>query len=536
MAGLINVDLSVTGRLTADEGKLLVMSEHFDQFIVDWEQKHPSIWRDRIGKGVFPLYNGTSQKTNVFRGTLGPQAGIADWEAIAVSKKASGANPGIEYCSYKPQTYTWAYESFDFTGYRSSWRSPSFCVNDLKFIDKAKEQLGMIIRAGSQVTDASKETFNREMYVKQAVDSGKAVILAEGGMDYIDSTSVRFSYNPATEDANGDTYITFPVAMLPKISTLNWTFLDYIRAYMSDQCPDAAQGSESGMPLFGLMLDLLDFERFVLNDDDIREDVRFMEPRKLITGFNMGFKIYRGFILMHDSRQMRYVVQSNDGTTVTAVRVLPRRATKVGTVGYIPESNPGYIQAELALGVIFIADVVQILVPPTVNNMGSGMVFGPAPDYNGSWTWLNIADEQTNPLNEIGYFFARFEYYVKPLQWANEATVFLYRRCPQALKTGCEVEDRDDVGVGAVAMSTIPVAADIDTTNRTVTLTLAKKLDGGIGTAVTINTDDGDDLAANIFEDHNAPTYTFGWATGASNAPSAITELNDPAIVTVTVA
>jgi len=533
--GLINVDTSINSRLTPDEGKLVVMAEHFDKFIVDWEMSHPSVFRDRIPKGTFPLYQGTSQKTNIFRGTLGPQQGLNTWTGIAPSQKPVGNAVGKDLCSYNPHTYTWSYETIDFVGYRDSWRSPVFCVNDLKFTDMAKEQLGFIIRAGSQVTDAVKETFNRETYVKQAVDSGKGVMLVEGGMDYIDSSTVRFTYDPFTVDADGNTYVTFASALLPKLSTLNWTFLDYIRQYMADQCPEAATGMDSGMPVFGLMIDLLDFERMVYKDSDLREDFRYAKPQQLISGFNMGFKVYRGYALMHDARQMRFRVTAVGATNTTATRVVPRKATRTGTIGYIPETNSEYIKAEIGMGILFMSEVVTILVPPTVNNLGSGMVFGPAPDFNGAWTWLNIQDAETNPLREIGYFFARFEYFVKPLRWATEATVFLYRRCPQAIKTGCQAEAESSAAASSL-MSDTPTAADFDGTNLTVTLRLQKKLTAGAGAKVNITRDNSTVFEAYITEDSDAPTYTFAWVTGVTNAPSAITDMNDPDIVTVAVA
>lgn len=532
----INVSLGVNGRLTADEGKLLQMAEHFDKFLVNWEMTHPNVWRDRIVKGAFNLFNGTSQKTNVFRGTLGPQQGLNTWNRIAVSSKPAGASPGVDACQYNPQTYNWAFESFDFTGYNTSWRSPAFCVNDLKYVDYAKEQLGMIIHAGSMVTDATKETFNRETYVKMAVDAGKGVVLAEGAMGYVDTAAVRFSYDPFTVDADGDTYVEFAASMLPRLSALNWTFLDQIRAYMSDQCPDAAQSSEGGMPVFGLMIDYLDFERFVMSDAALREDFRMAIPQRLIKGFNMDFRVYRGFALFHDVRQMRFSPSTiTAGGNIRCKRVVPRRATRAGTIGYIPEANPDYITAEIGMGVIFLAEALQILVPPTINNLGAGMTFGPAPDFNGSWSWLNIADPYENPLREKGYFFARFEYWVKPLRYASEATVFLYRRCPQAISSGCAVEAQ----AAAKTSSFIAVAtaeADFSSTLRTVTLTLASVITAGAGDRVNITKDDGNAFPAYVIEDHAAPIYTFAWENGATNAPSAYTDMNDPAITKVTVA
>lgn len=503
----VNQDLS--NRLVPSDGKLIQMAEHFDQFIMAHELANPSVWRDRLPKGVYELFNGTSQKTNIFRGTLGPQQGLSDWQSIEPSRKPAGGDPGSDYCAYNPQTYTWGIETITFSGLRTSWRSPVFCVNDLKFVDQAKTQLGLIIAAGSRVVDDVKEVFNREQYVKAAVDAGKAIVFVDGGINYIDDASTHFSYDPFVKNANGDTYLTFASALLPKVSALNWTLLDAIRVYLADQAPDAAVGTDSGMPVYGLMIDLMDFERMVYKDNDLREDFRFARAQTLISGFNMGFKVYRGFALVHDPRQMRFKIVSDNGTIVTATRVVPRRAIKAGTVGFIPETNPDYISAELAIGVIFMNDVIQVLVPPTVNNMGSGMVFGPAPGFNGEWTWINEYDREYNPLKEVGYFFARFEYFVKPLIYSNVATVFLYRRCPQVLSSGCQLESRTDTASTNVGVAVDAKAADVNATNKSITLTLVSKLSAGVGGSVTVTDDDGGSGTGHIADASAAPTYTI---------------------------
>lgn len=529
-------DYNLQSRLIPQDATLVRMAEHFDQFLLDWQMRHPMVWRDRIPIGQFPLYSGYSQKSYVFRGTLGPQAGLSDWAQVEPSRKASGTDNGFDRCTYTPQTYTWAYDQIDFSGLTTSWRSPVFCVNDLKYLDKAQQQLGMIVKAGAEITDQVKETFNRESYLKQAADNNKFTILAEGnGVDFIDNTTFRVTYNPFTKDSDGDTYITMNATAFAAISTLNFTMMDMIRQYLGDQCPDAAMSNEGGMPVFGAMLDILDFEKFVLVDASLREDFRNAIPARLIEGFNMGFRTYRGWMLIHDQRQARFTVKSTSTTTIVAKRVLPRRATRPGVVGLVPECNPAYLTAELGTLIVFLNNVIQILVPAPVDSLGTGMTFGPAPDFNGQWAWLNILDPDSNPLGENGYFFSRYEYYVKALEYAQNAMVFLYRRCPQVIRTGCMIEEQTEAKTGAIAMSVAPTAAGFSATNRTVTLTLADIMAARVGDTVSIKKDDSNSFTAYVAADHAAPTYTFAWLSGATNAPAAFSDMNDTAIVTVTV-
>jgi len=328
--------------------------------------------------------------------------------------------------------------------------------------------------------------------------------------------------------------MTFKAAILDKLSSLNFSQLDLVHQYLDDQCPDAALSNEGGLGVYGLMIDVRDFEKFVLEDDELREDFRRAIPMRLIEGFNMSFKVYRGWAIMHDARQPRWDITSSDGTDVTCTRVNPRRATKAGIIGSIPESNPSYVMAGLGAATVFMKNVIQILVPSALTSLGSGMSFGPAPDFNGSWKWVNILDEDTNPLGENGYFFSRYEYFCKQLEYAQDVHVIVYRRCMQSKKTGCSVE-KDSDAADTAALATAPAAGDFSSTNRTVVLNLAKKLTAGVGDKVTITTDDGDLLTAYIAADNAAPKYTFMWASGAANAPSAVTELDGVTTTSVTV-
>lgn len=527
------VSTDLADRLIAGDGLMVAAAENFDNFVQAWMMQHPSVMRDRIPKGKFPNFKGMSQKSNIFRGTLGPQSGLTEWSRIEQSRKETDAARGLDACTYNPQTYTWAYDSIDFTGVQTSWRSPAICAGDMQYLTEAIQQLGMIISAGSQVTDATMETFNREQYMFRAAESGRFIVLAEGvGLDYIDSTAARVTYNPYTSSN-----LTITRAIFEKISTLNFDILDLVHQYLSDQCPDSATSMDSGMPIFMLMLDLRDFEKQVLNTPELREDFRRAIPMRLIEGFNMGFKTYRGWAVTHDPRQARYAFSNFTGDNVTLARVNPRRATRAGIIGSIPESNPAYVTAEFGTAIVFLKDTLQLLVPAPINSLGSGMTFGPQPDFNGTWTWLNIADQLENPLNEKGYFFSRFRYFVKPLRYAQEITVLLYRRCVAALKKECPVVERsyqaDDSASIAVAAVSADVTAESGQTGGTAIVKLAKPLSAGVGDRVTIawTTGGAGSAAAWIVEDSDAPTYKLAWDHGTTGP--AYTALDTAATVTV---
>lgn len=527
--------------------KMLTLAEHWDEFIQEATLANPNVWHDRIPRGNYELFSGLTQKSNIYRGGLPVQAGLSTWKAIGMSRKPGPGDQGFDNCAPgTPHTYTYAWETVQYSGYQDEWQSEPYCLNDMKFIDYAREQIALIIRTGVEYGVSILENWNRELYVWQAALANRTMIFMEGALQFEDSAAYRFSYDPfaTTIDEDGATvpYIKIPVGA--ELSTLNWTFLDYLRQSLADRAGKAAVARDSGMPVFGLMIDIMDFERMVRADSALYEDFRWAKTSELITGYNFGMKQYRGFALIHDPRQMRFrFMKIGAGTNSTddqsgyviCTRVLPLRAGRAVTIGNVPEPNPKYYRAEVGIGVIFMNDVIVNLFVPSISDLGSGLKFGPAPGLTGEWKWINIPSPTTNMLGETGFFYGRFQIFPKPLLFSSDTTVFAYRRCPQAWKTVCGADVLDTVTTGAVSVAADAVTGDFSSTRRTIALTLANGINAGIGQAVTIKKADSNSFAAKVADAALAPTYTFVWASGASNAPTAYSDFTS-AVSTVTVA
>lgn len=509
--------------------KMLSLAEHWDQFIMERQLKNPNVYYDRIPRGAYELFSGLTQKSNIYRGGLPVQAGLSTWRKIGLSRKPAGGDPGFDNCAPgTPHTYSYAWETIQYEGYTDEWQSEPVCLEDLKFVDYARDQLALIVRSGVDYGVSILENWNREMYAWFAQNAGRCVVLAEGAIQFEDDATYTFDYDPfaVTTDADGDSVPYIKIDSDLKVSTLNWSLLDYLRVTMADRAGEAALARDSGMPVFGLMLDLMDFERFVLDEPKLREDFRYAKPQQLIDGYDFGMKVYRGLSLIHDPRQMRFRFHkvgagsnSTDDETGKTIytRVLPLRAGRAVTIGNIPEPNPAYYRAEIGIGVIFMNEVYQNLFVPSIDNLGSGMTFGPAPGLTGEWKWINIPDPATNMLGNTGFFYGRIQVYPKPLLFSSETTIFAYRRCPQSLRTECAIQTGKSTS--AVALSANAVAADFDLTNRRVTVTLAEAIDVGINDAVTV-THGGGACAMVVASDALAPKYVLSWASGASNAPT----------------
>lgn len=513
------------------------MAEHWDNFLMDYTMSNPNIWHDRILRGAFPLFHGTEQKTNIFRGGIGQQSGLNTWSQLGTSNKTTG----FDNCAPKtPQRYSVAVETIQYRGYGDAWQSDPLCINDLKFQDYAKEQVALNVRVGVEFGVSMLENFNREQYVLQALQSDRGMIMASGALEFEDNADYRFDYDPfstvADVDGNQAVYVTYNPTV--EISTLNWDFIDYIRYSLSERAADAAIAKIGGMAVFGLMIDVIDFEKMVKADEELRKDWREAKPQTLIDGYSMGVTYFRGMGIMHDPRQMRFRIKGVDAVSgkMVATRVNPRRLGRALTIGQMPEPSPDYFRAELAIGVVFMNDVYMNQFVSSLDTIGSGTTFGPAPGLTGTWKWINIPDPVSNLLGESGFFYGRFQIYPKPLIHANDCTVFLYRRCVSALRTKCAIQSHDDVVAAATAIPTAvaAAAADVDVPNRRVTLTLTGLLAAGLGDPVTVKVghDSGADVAMRILSDSLAPQYVFGWVNAATNSELIVDQTDFPVTTT----
>ena len=523
------VDQSVNGRLLQTDNKLYRYATHMADLIKDGQLKRPNAWRDLANHGTYEPFNGESQSTLIFRGTLGEQVGLHNWYKTEASRRGTDAGiTSVDACTYKPLTYDWAMESMDYTGFTRSWKSPVVCVRDFYTADKAKEQLGMILKAGSAVVDDTRINFAREIYGHFASLAGHCVVMTDGFSDFIDNADCRFTFDPFQPDTDnsGDQVIMFKASLLGRVSALNWSYLDYCKQWLTDMASNGAVANASGQSVFMAMMDVAEFERYVYNDANLREDFRYASPQKLIDGFDMGMKVYRGIALSHDPQQPRFDLKkikpagtSPVTTSDMAVlkRVAPRRHGRAGAIGKIPETNPDYLNAEFGTIIFYLKDVYTILVPKVMTSLGSGTSFGGGPNFNGDWKWICNKGPDTNILGDIGYFFARFEYHPRPEDNATNAIVLLYRRCPGTMVTACErdtnatVEIDEAVTVSSiVGVSLAGVAETALNLADTFLVTMPKPIEVGVGTPVTLTdhtTGVGHTISGYISSTVAAPAY-----------------------------
>lgn len=480
--------------------RMMKLAEVFDPFIQASLIAHPRYWYNAIPRGAFPNFNGYIHETRVYRGGLQHYAGLSQWEDI--NPVASATNNPCVRGSYTTPGYAW--ERFEWSGKRAYWGSDPICVDSLKYTQSAQLQLSWILQTAADYGISLQEVWNRDFLIQTATtDANRGYIMSKTYDGTVQAP--RFYYDPFVKFGAGGvaaaTGITKPFIVFKadtEVEPLNFDVLDFLHSDLEVSCPTGAVGSDGGSPMFSLPLSKFDFERYIKGNDYELANWREARANDLIIGVT-NVKSHRGWALPFDGNQLRFKIKkvvSNynsetyggvgealDGETVIIAEFVPPRIP--GRVGedsqQIPEWNPDYEAAELAVSPIHLNKVFTNLMGSDVTTLGSGTFFGPQPGLNGNWKWRNIITPDTNPDGKIGNFAGAYEIFPRPEPHVVFSTAFLYRRCTQSIRSRCPIDNPDvnpDTATGTSADALAYAAAGADVTAQTfmVDAALAKTL------------------------------------------------------------
>ena len=533
---LVNVEMiNSTYANNAGYNQLMMeVAQHFDPMIQISTMTHPRWWHDRIPRTSYKLFDGASHETTIFRGGLYTYAGLKRWQSIAStpygvggSGVTGGPEGAVDPCAPLPfETVKYGWERLSWTGKRTAWGSDPICLDMFKYFTQATQQLAWILSVGSEEGIEIQEVWNRDMFIYQSVSFGRSFVMNDTFSGQ--NTSAKYWYNPfADPDAitepsirkavGGKAYLLTPVDTPP--TPLNFDVLDQVRESLKVRCPRAAVSNAGGDPIFALTVSHDDVERYIRGNEEERKYWIEADPKALIKGYDFAASTFRRWVITNDNNQIRFkivgVMEVGDGDegskntaaallgdpTATRARVpagqyyvavavdpIIASPTRIGVNGSpIPEDNPEYYKAELAIGCVFMNHVFTNQFVPDVTTLGSGTHFGPVTGLNGKWGWMNIVDRETNPLGNVGNFYGRFEIFPKPETHVVHTTSFLYRRCMTALPSVCPVDNTKLFNPSATSTT---LAEDAVCSFGTAEFVLADPLKGaGIGTKLTVGSD-----------------------------------------------
>jgi hypothetical protein len=499
--------------------------EFLDNTIQERQTRIITPWRTLIPRGVYTLGEGLVKKSKRYFPGHGDWHGMAKWRPIQVSRVGAGNDPGVNACATQPYLLHDGAETVSYTGLKTERKTDPICINDVKWLWEFKQQLTLKMGFLADVAIDVWANYSREQYIKMAVDAGNAFVLAGGN-----PRQYTFDYDPFSEDADGDSIITIDRGI--PVSALDWNPMRFFSRYLGAQASQAALGTgPSGRPQFGLVMDRDDFDQMIEDDPALREDFRYQSPDILISNYGT-VQSFKNFSLMDDQTAPRFRVKSITSTKLTLKRIDPLVDSAATDYGYRTDMNPEYLEAEYAMGIILMKDVFKIEIPPSGPSApGGGTYFGATPGLNGQFAWINIPDRKENYLGEIGEYFARFEAFAKPLAYADDAIVFIYKRCPAIISKACVVPDTAAATATLVHIASATAFAYVAGSSILADITLAQVIPVEAGDEVTVTDDNAATSTAIVAESSNAPSYRLVWVAGARPTEA---NMNDVAVAGVT--
>lgn len=499
---------------------MMELAQNFDPMIQQSVMAQPRWWHDRIARSAYTLFNGATHETRIYRGGLMKYAGLSQWVDIDPRPYNGGGDPkkANDPCAALPyETYKYGWESLSWSGKKAAWGSDPICLDMFKFFNQATQQLAWILSTGAEYGIQMQEVWNRDMFIYQSVSFGRSYIMTS---KYDGPASPRYYYDPfikfdATKGTESQGHMAaetigraaafIVIDASVEIEPLNFDVLDQVRESLKIRCPKAAVSNNGGEPMFALAVSHDDVERYIRGNEEERKYWIEANPQALIQHYGFAPSTFRRWMITNDGNQLRFKItdriESYDPTPygevakelegkpvyiAVAVDPLIASETRIGIDGSpIPEDNPEYYKAELAIAPVFMNQVFTNQFVPAVTSLGSGTKFGPVAGLNGNWGWLNIRDRETNPLGNIGNFYGQFEIVPKPETHVVHTTSFLYRRCTSALPSICPSQNIH-VNTTGTKTSKVAVAAKIPANQTTVTVVFEDQLLAEIGDIVKI--------------------------------------------------
>jgi hypothetical protein len=195
-----------------------------------------------------------------------------------------------------------------------------------------------------------------------------------------------------------------------------------------------AYAQANGVPLITAIMSMEQSRAVIRQDASVRQDFRFAEMGKgsaatLMKSWGID-KAYAGFMHVIDNRMPRWTLSGGVWTQVPYY--INGSASTIGTPAIV---NPAYYNAPYEDVYLWHPQVVKRLVPKPIGSVGADTT-GEAINWNGSIVWRNILNEDTNPLGNIGRWYAPLMAAYEPIK-VDFGYVVRVLRCTQIPTNGC---------------------------------------------------------------------------------------------------
>lgn len=330
-----------------------------------------SAWNRLIKQEAFQEGKGTGISKIVWQRTVIPNVTSSAWTPL-------GLNTGTgSTCNPTPQLLEYAQTIRSYNLAQAEVRTPTLCINDIRFGYDFKNQLQQMFGILGENTKYFWENRYRDEYLR-VLDHK---IVAAPGLP--ESTSAFPAVAPANVKALDD-------GMLKKI---------YGRL-MRDSGGLGAYSMVRGAPQFAAIMSPEASDYIVKQNYEIRQDFRYSSQVEELLGPLGAIESFGGFHHIKDWQAPRYVFSGGQ-----YVRV-PFYVDSATTYGEQSIVNPAYENAPFEVTIIFNPEVYTSRVVAPLTNPGGNTRFN-AVNYRGVFDWINYPNE-CNPRGDSGYFLGSF--------------------------------------------------------------------------------------------------------------------------------
>lgn len=334
-----------------------------------------------------------------------------DWADVAISDGSGVSNAATVTAteiSFGHTVRLWNLQKKDY-------KTPCLDLDTLKSDYAVNRQIEKTIEALTQFSDAVHANRARAEYAR-----------------LVPKLTARYGFGPS--GLPGDTSNSMaPATLSPPTLALDQRILDQIYDWMMKEGAGLHPVSrDMGAPTLGLITSR-ETSDAIIRGEGVRDDYRYGDPGELLRPLGVT-RVYKGYVHMIDTELPRFNYINNAWVRVLAQ--IPENATK-GTRG-VP--NPAYATASYEMSYIYSSDVYECVVQKEGPSI-PGADFEDHPYYyTGQVFWLNIKNEQYNPLGKIGRWLMLFQNGSRP-KLPNRGRVIMHKRCPNDIGASCYYYD-----------------------------------------------------------------------------------------------
>lgn len=383
----------------------------------------PVTERGRITSWWASIGEGTGIPSEVWPEGMGYNLGHIIWErsgAVGGSgwvQVTPNTGDSIGSCTPDPSVVSPANTTRNTELFQRYLTTNRLCTWDVQFAYQFKQQVKAIRDNFRKVIVDAWEDQNRDQYI----------INAQNKMVLVDGLGGAFPTK-----TNGTSVTDFP--LIQATSPISQKVLDSIRfnlirngADQSDGQRKGSYGMQDGQPVFAVVMSGEAQQGIFQNGDTVyqssrvNQDIRYTkEANSLLKAYGVD-RSYAGWYHLIDNKAPRY-----NWVNGAYVRV-PFYVDVAATNGTKQNVNPDYLTATYELVIVFLPTVLTRMIPREFSTGGAGANFVPW-NFMGEVRWLNIQDNDCNPLGNKGYWGALLAAAYMPNQIENGYAI-MTKRC-----------------------------------------------------------------------------------------------------------